>query len=262
MLPYRTRWLTFLFALGFGAMALTGCRNADNRQPATDTPAATAAIIRGTAALAKSSTPETTTAIGPGSVNLDGTFNLGIIPDLVDPEPGVLGYVSVSQLIVTGRVVEALPAQWTTVDGKRPDNPNEVVPQMATIVTPFIIPLDGSPIVNRTSESLASGQIIALINGGIVGDDSVTIHLPWMRLTVGERVLITLDANPTWLNPPGPIMTSDGPGWWFTMKWTLTEDGQAVAYFETRDTADVVAEFREAVEFLNPRTPPTEQTKP
>ncbi|HMM42414.1 MAG TPA: hypothetical protein PKA95_10970 [Thermomicrobiales bacterium] len=266
MLPYRTRWLLFLFALSLGAMATAGCRDAgmptDRGRSVMESPTATTQIIRSTA------TPVASPSLGPlypvGSCtpNPSDPFNFGIFPDQVGTGPGALGYVSVSQLIVTGHVVEMLPTRWTTADGTRPANPHEGVPQTTTIVTPFVVSLDGPPLLNRTSESLDTGQVVALINGGIVGDDSLTIHLPWMELAIGERVLITLDANPTWLNPPGPVATSKGPGWWLTMKWTLTDDGQAVSYLETRDATEVEAEFRAAIEFLDPLPQPTRQIAP
>jgi len=75
-------------------------------------------------------------------------------------------------------------------------------------------------------------------------------------------VLITLDANPMSFNQPGLVTTDAGPGWWLTMKWTLTDDGQAVSWLGARDAANLEAEFSDAIEHLNPRTPPTETPAP
>lgn len=251
----RTKCITILCAIGM--IALSGSRDAPSGQQITDTSTDSTGVVQSTASPAPTATPCPSFQSGRPQQTPAEPFNFGLISDQVAEDPGTLGYVSVSQFVVTGRVEEILPARWSTPDGTRPENPYDVVPQSATIVTPYIIALDSPPILNRTSTNLDNGRIVALMNGGNVRNDSVTIHLPWLNLSVGERVLITLDANPTTYNPPGPIATDAGPGWWLTMKWTLTDDGKAVSWLGTRDAADLVAEFSDAIEFLNPRTSPT-----
>ncbi len=254
-MPTRlARWL--LFIIGLNAIAAGGCRDAG-------VPVPTIALVGGTATPTISSVPTPTATTTPVSGRAGTPFSRGYFLDVADPDRGALHYVSVSTLIVRGMVVEALPARWTTPDGRRPANLDEdAVPRTETIVTPFIIALDSPALVNRTSDHLNSGQVVALINGGAVGEDSLRIGLPWNHLAIGERVLITLDANPTSVNPPGPVMTSAGPGWWITMKWTLTDDCQATGGDETRDIADLEAEFRDAIRFLDPAASPTTRATP
>jgi len=262
MEPNRAKRRTLLVALAIGVLAIAGCRTTSSTQSTVAIPTSSTKVARGTATPASTATPVSFLPIGSATANPAEPSNFGLILDQVDTDPGALSYVSISQFIVTGRVEKILPARWSTPDGICPGNPYDVVPQAATIVTPYVIALDGRPILNRSSLNLDSGRIIALINGGSVGDDSITIQLPWMNLAVGERVLITLDDNPTTYNPPGPVTTDAGPGWWLTMKWTLAEDGQAVSWRDTRDAADLVAEFSDAIKFLNPRTPPTATPAP
>lgn len=249
-----------LLIIGLGVVPIIGCGSADAlldaRQLASDTPTPTTEIIRGTVTPAVPSTPAPTESPTPDP---NEPFNYGEFVTLADLGPSLGAFVDYSLLIVTGSVAAILPARWTTPDGKRPDNPYEVVPEIVTIVTPIVIELDAPPILNRTSESLDSGRVIALIHGGVVGDDSVTIHAPWSNYTIGEMVLLTLSAGAgsSGIHTKGTLVVDGSPAWWIAMKWTITEDGQAISYSDTRPLVDIEAQFREAIELHESRSWPT-----
>lgn len=54
------------------------------------------------------------------------------------PELQVRGY----DLMVIGRVIEELPARWTTSDGLRPADLSIEVPDQFTIITPYVLELN------------------------------------------------------------------------------------------------------------------------
>lgn len=261
----RRVWLILLI-IGLGVAPIIGCGSADApldaEQLASDTPTATTEIIRGTVTPAVPTTPEPTEPPVYHTPDPSEPFNYGqhvTMSNIFDPG----STVEWDQLIVTGSVAAILPARWTTPDGKRPDNPWEVVPEKVTIVTPIVIKLDAPPIQNRTSESLESGRVVALINGGTVGQDSMTVHMPDASYTVGERILLTLStrANSYGICPAGPIMVNGDPGWWIGQKWTISDDGQATSYFGSGPLTEIEARFREAIDWFESNGWPSTPTR-
>lgn len=136
-------------------------------------------------------------------------------------------------LFVTGRVVEVLPAQWTTPDGQRPENLREpgVVPQQYRIITPALIELDSAPVVNHYGADLAAGQhVVVAAFGGQVGEDSITTNNSAQRFTVGQRVLLGLSIHPYMQgNVEQRYETPAGLAWNVGTKYILTADGRALS---------------------------------
>ncbi len=250
----QARWLTLLVIIGLSVVPIIGCGSADAPldagRLASDTPTPTTEIIRGAVTPAVPSPPAPTEPPVYRTPDPSEPFGYGEHLLMATDTLSLRGVVEWNQLIVTGSVAAILPARWTTPDGKRPDNPWEVVPEKVTIVTPIVIELDAPPILNRTSESLDSGRVIALIHGGVVGEDSVVIQVPWMRFTIGERVLLGLStrANSFGSNPSGAIMVDGSPGWWIEMKWTISDDGLATSYIDSKPLVDVVSGLRAVIE--------------
>lgn len=109
------------------------------------------------------------------------------------PPPSVEQLVQGRVLIITGRVIRLLPAQWTTPDAQRPSNPFAENPEQTTIITPVIVELDAPPLVDRFDTTLSGGQQLAVAAfGGQVGEDSVTTNDPSQHFSTGERVLLVL----------------------------------------------------------------------
>jgi hypothetical protein len=206
--------------------------------------------IPGTVTPAIPSTPVPTPTFDLSTPDPSEPYHVAITSSLVAVEPLPLNYFETDQLFVTGRVVELLPARWTTPDGSRPVNPREVVPDVVTIVTPIVLELDGPPVVSLVPVDLSSGRIVILIHGGHVGGDSVTEDVYWHQYTVGERVFVALTAKQIGNKPGGLVPTEAGPGWWIGGKWTLTDDGQAVSYWGSQPAAALIAAFQEAAQRL------------
>lgn len=100
------------------------------------------------------------------------------------PEPTARELVQSAGLFIKGRVVEIIPAQWTTPDGRRPDNPYRENPETIYIITPVVIELDGSPIISRVPEDVPDRQIVVAAYGGQIGQERSrsTIRLKPSRL--------------------------------------------------------------------------------
>ncbi len=134
-------------------------------------------------------------------------------------------------LFVTGRVVEILPAQWTTPDGQRPENPFEINPEEIQIITPVVIELEGMPLVNRLGADLSSSQeVIVAAYGGQVGEDRFETNDSSQQFEVGERVLLGLTNHPYLQGDvERRFQTPVGLAWNVGTKYILTEDGMAVS---------------------------------
>lgn len=162
-----------------------------------------------------------------------------------------------SYLIVTGTVVEILPPEWTTPDGRRPESPSSRTLHQASIVTPIVIAVDNPPIVDRVPAELRHGvydhQIILARPGGSVGPDTISVSYSKWHFTVGENVLLILADTAGGLAPDGLISTSAGYAWGLNEKYTLTEDGQAVAFKGhplgeiAVDAGELIAALKQAV---------------
>lgn len=141
-----------------------------------------------------------------------------------------------AHLAITGRVVEILPARWSTADRQRPADPYAAFSNgEAAIFTPAVITLDGPPLVNRVSLELPigldSGAVVVALPGGIVGPDSWVVHLPDGKLSVGERVLIVLNHFGIGYRPDQLVPTEQGLAWSFVDPvYELTDTGMAVSY--------------------------------
>lgn len=132
-------------------------------------------------------------------------------------------------LWVTGHVVEILPAQWTTPDGQRPENPWATDPGEVFIITPVVIELDGPSLVNRYGADLSAGRVVIAAYGGQVGQDRFETGDPGQRFALGEQVVLGL-TDRLYLN--GDVerrfQTPAGLAWNVGTKYILTENGMAI----------------------------------
>ncbi len=163
------------------------------------------------------------------------------------PEPTAHEIARSAELFIKGHVVELLPAQWTTPDGQRPDDPHREDPETTYIITPVVIELDGPPIISRVSENAPDRRIVVAAYGGQIGQDRVAVNDPSQVFEVGENVLLGLSSN-LYLhgNVQRRYQTSLGPAWNVAVKYTITEDGLAVLANPRavpRPVADVIADL-------------------
>jgi hypothetical protein len=181
------------------------------------------------------------------------------------------------ELIVTGRVVEILPAQWTTPDGSRPENPWVSVPSEFIIITPVIVELDGPPVMNRVPPGLpidlpgilASNRVVVAQWGGTVQrDDGTTDGMRtdgWSQhFQFGDHVLIALKS--TREGRPALPQTPAGPGWTVGEKYEISEDGTAVTMADVGPVSlpihELVAAIARAEQEVPPITPTTNPSTP
>jgi hypothetical protein len=170
--------------------------------------------------------------------------------------------VRFSDLIVTGRVVEILPAQWTTADGKRPANPwVSSSTHGDTIITPVVVETDEPPLLDRVGADISAGQrVVIAAHGGRVGGDVVETNVPTYQFTASERVLVGLNNQPLMGNGVAPYHTAVGPAWPVVLKYVLTDDGQAVSanpYNAPQDAAAFIEGIRQVAQSAPPEATPT-----
>ena len=164
--------------------------------------------------------------------------------------------VAVNDVIAIGRVVQILPARWTTPDGTRPSDPWRTVPDQYAIVTPVVIQLDAPPLLSRPDTDLSSGQLVIATEGGQVGQDSITTNMTWDHYAVGDRVLVAVSTTRR-LGPQGLIQTEAGPGWATGMQWVLADDGTAIWVGGTMRTVDLISQIEAAAQATSPGAPAT-----
>lgn len=165
-----------------------------------------------------------------------------------------------AHLVVSGQVVDILPAQWTTDDGAPPEPEAALNNFEATIITPVVIRLDGPPLVNRVSFELpidvASDTIVLAALGGRVGEVQVDTNSPNEQFEKGEHVLVVLrsfdSAGITQLVP-----TAMGLAWAVSHKYVLTPDDEALSYdgYVSEPAADLINRLVEAAAQLPPVNP-------
>jgi len=173
-------------------------------------------------------------------------------------------------LLVIGRVIEELPARWTTPDGLRPADLSADVPDQFTIVTPYVLELDvpeylrsiTGPLIplndgGAAAYAATTESVTVVVEGGTVGIDSVVIS-PTYLLSVGDRVVLALvatrsDRAGVALEPLVP--TAEGPVWWGFNRIFLNDDGSAEFYDETLSAPEAVSEILDAVEQMTAATP-------
>jgi len=237
--------------------------------------------------------PEPTTSVEftptastePG--NSDGSYADGFVFTIqaavdttVRPEVIARSY----DLLVVGRVVEELPAVWTTPDGRRPAVIGNNLPYPDAIVTPYVIelevpdylrPLTG-PVIplsknGQAMRGVESNHIVAVVVGGTVGKDSFVNNTYSGLLTVGEQILVVLVTNPTAQRVPSDqliqttprapsdqlVPTTAGPGWWIISHFVLNTDGTAKIYDKTMSATQLVRSILDArpPELTNPTVP-------
>lgn len=191
------------------------------------------------------------------SVTVDTTFR---------PEESVRA----GDLFVIGRVVEALPARWTTPDGRRPSDLLADVPHPYIIVTPYVLEFEVPdylrsltgpiiPLNDRGANALPADatRIVVVVIGGTVEKDSVVNGSPWGLLTVGDRILVRLtetQAGKADVPSEQLVPTTAGPGWWEQMYFVLDDDGSATFYDQPQPAVEVVTEILDALTRVNVKT--------
>ncbi len=171
----------------------------------------------------------------------------------------ISGAVDTFDLIVIGRVVEALPARWTTPDGLRPTDFYAEMPHPYTIATPYVVELSvpdalralPGPMIPLNDRAVAllgpvGDRLIVAANGGTVDKDSVIDSTESGLLTVGDKILIFLSmhrVDDSQAPPEQLLPTSAGPGWWAAYRFILNEDGSATIYDRTFPAAEVAQEI-------------------
>lgn len=142
-----------------------------------------------------------------------------------------------SQLVVRGTITRVLPAQWTTIDGKRPANPHAQSPQY-TIYRPVLMNIE-----QRLKGVPPDQQLALYVPGGEIGQDSVR-RLPdtlW-EFSEGENVVLFLYA--TQENQP---RAWEGKALWQVgQHYTLTTDGQAKNYYRAVPIQQLLDEIEAA----------------
>ncbi len=239
-----SRYLTRrMAALLLGATIFSACGSPVAAPPATESSGSAETPITPVATVAKDDR-----IIPPPTPDPAAPFHLSMTGLLATREPLTAEeLVAQYDLIVTGRVQELLPAQWTTEDGTRPINPWESVPNQYTIITPAIIFLDAPPIVNRDRIPPDTMTLTVAYEGGRVGNDSVE-PLVWTdRLNVGDHVLLALSDYRAFLaNQRTMFATPRGPAWNLGMTYHLTADGKAISFLGTQSAADLLVATRSA----------------
>jgi len=182
-----------------------------------------------------------------------------------DPNVQVDVLMDTYDVVVIGRVVESLPARWTTPDGLRPTDLYAEMPHPYTIATPYVVELelpDGLrslpgaviPLNGRAKELLGAmgDRIVIAANGGTVGKDSVVDSTESGLLTVGDELLIfasmhRLDDSQA---PPQQLLpTESGMGWWASYRYVLGKDGFATINDRTMPTARLAEEILTALSY-------------
>jgi hypothetical protein len=146
------------------------------------------------------------------------------------PPPSPEQFAQWYGLIVSGTVIEVLPPQWSTADGKRPPGVTQRdVPYPYLILTPVIIKLDGAPLVDRLGADATSGEIVVATFGGQIGKDAFSIDDPSQHLELGQHLLLGLTDEPL-VGGGGHVRYSTPAGmtWNVGMAYLLTDDGKAL----------------------------------
>jgi len=162
-------------------------------------------------------------------------------------------------IVVTGTVVKALPAQWTTRDGRRPAKFVGTVPDEQTIVTPIIIELDAGPLYDSygLAGDWSAGQRITVVaEGGKVGDSVVSFGSPTNYAPAyvpGERVLLMLSYVQYYAGGFGRAMTPDGLAWNVSSKYVIAVD--RIFSPNPNDPPGSLHEFEQRIEAVQQGTP-------
>jgi hypothetical protein len=187
------------------------------------------------------------TPLTPPTPQPSEAYGQQVVADFGPPVPLAQQFAQYG-LFVIGRVVEVLPAQWTTPDGQRPADPFAENSSEVYIITPAIIALDGPALLNREGADLASGRIVVAVFGGQVGRDTVATTDSSQRLLEGEHVLLGLSRHP-YLNGDVEMQfaTPVGVAWNLGLKYVLAPDGLALQVSPGAlpiSTAELIAQIR------------------
>jgi hypothetical protein len=128
--------------------------------------------------------------------------------------PNTMIETGFSTLVVIGSVSRVFPAQWSTVDGKRPANPH-ISPPQYTIYRPVEVETE------QTLKGAEVRQLHLLTYGGEVGEDSVRQESNMENeFFVGERALLFL------IEPIGylPRAWNGNQLWQILQHYTITAD--------------------------------------
>jgi hypothetical protein len=152
----------------------------------------------------------------------DPTDGIGVQVNVDYGPPGPAGEpVPLYGLIVTGKVVDVLPPQWTTPSGQRPANLLQMVPEPFTIITPVVIELDAAPILNSFGPLVDSRQITIATERGQVGKNSVDFG---PEFKMDEHVLVMLSYFREFGGGFGRFLTPRGLAWNLNAKYQIYGD--------------------------------------
>jgi hypothetical protein len=186
-------------------------------------------------------TPDDGKAVGM-SVSILWATSDGTIPLFLD-----------EGIVVTGKVVKALPAEWTTRDGRRPTNFLDSVPDDQTIVTPIVIELDAGPLYDSYGlggQWHAGQQLTVVTERGDVGGSAVDygpVYVP------GERVLLMLSYFRYLGGGFGRVMTPNGLAWNVSSKFVAA--GDRIFSPNPNDPPGSLQEFEQRIEAVQQGTP-------
>jgi hypothetical protein len=151
-----------------------------------------------------------------------------------------IGTVSRSALFITvGKVIEVLPARWTTPDGSRPASPCAPT-NVDTIWTPVVIEIEQ---MVKGQQLPAHVTIIAL--GGQVGADSVEygdILGETYKFQPGERVVAFLGEQGGFVLSPDAALPLG-----IIERYTIRPDGQPTNNIRTLPLPQLLTEIRAAI---------------
>lgn len=142
-----------------------------------------------------------------------------------------------STVIVLGKVMQVLPARWTTPTGARPANPHAPGPPYYTIYRPVVVEVEQYLKGERPETSLS---IVA--NGGRIGQDSVdSCGDTLFDFHEGEQVVLLL-----YESPQAPSMNGTQ-----TLRvvehYTITDDGYATRSFERAPLESLLEQIQGAL---------------
>lgn len=154
---------------------------------------------------------------------------------------------TLSTLVITGTVVEAQSARWSTPDGRRPADPRDQQSPYG-IITPMFLRVDRLVLGVAVPVRLA-----AVIPEGAVGEDYVRYSDGIYSFSAGQQVVLFL--KPSKLPP----LILDGlPTWDIIDRYTVTPTQQATNSYQTLPLQDL----RDIIVTVGGHTQPTQSATP
>lgn len=145
-----------------------------------------------------------------------------------------------SDTIVIANVQQIHPAQWSTEDGKRPQNPHDNNNPF------FIFTLVDIKVEQVLRGEVSTGDVLTLMqNGGQIGEDRLTVESPYPQFIKGEAILLYLNS---WDTSQLPIKLWQMPAKIWTVReqyWVELSTRVATNPFGQRSVDELITEIEE-----------------